>query len=84
MLKGMKQSSDKELSLEEQVARIRRKRGRQGDYAKARLALNTLFLLLAAIGLAICFMDESYHVGGLAVIAAGMVLKVVEFVLRFL
>lgn len=80
----MKHSSDKELSLEEQVARIRRKRGRQGDYAKARLALNSLFLLLAAIGLAIYFAYDSHHVCGLAVIAAGMLLKVVEFVLRFL
>ena len=37
-----------ELSLEEQVERIRRKRAGQHDKAKIRMVLNTLFLVLAA------------------------------------
>lgn len=76
--------SDKELTLEEQVERVRRKRSRQGDYTKARTVLNILFLGLAAIGLGIYFSDESRHIAGLLTIAVGMLLKVMEFILRFM
>ncbi len=71
-----------ELSLEEQVERIRRKREHHLDKDKAKMVLNTLFLILAAIGLAMYFFGEANHVPALIVIAAGMVLKVVEFILR--
>ena len=73
-----------ELSLEEQVERIRRKRAGRHNKAKARTALNTLFLALAAIGLAMYFFGGENHVPALCVIAVGMVLKVIEFVLRIL
>lgn len=73
-----------ELSLEEQVERIRRKREHQLDSTKARTVLNTLFLVLAAIGLAMYFFGGENHVPALIVIAAGMVFKVVEFILRLL
>ena len=73
-----------ELSLEEQVARIRRKRQRHTDPRKVRAALNAAFLLLAAIGLGIYFSAESRHVTGLTVIGVGMILKVAEFIMRFL
>jgi len=46
-----------ELSLEEQVERIRRKRAGRPDNAKARMVLNTLFLVLAAIGLIIAVLS---------------------------
>ena len=71
-----------ELSLEEQVERIRRKRTKQHDNTKARTVLNTLFLVLAAVGLAMYFFGGENHVPALIVIGVGMVFKVIEFVLR--
>ena len=73
-----------ELSLEEQVERIRRKRAKGHNKAKTRTMLNTLFLALAAVGLAMYFFGGEKHVPALIVIAAGMVLKVVEFILRLI
>ena len=71
-----------ELSLEEQVERIRKKRAKQFDKTKLRVALNVLFLLLAAIGLAMYFFLDTNNVTALLVIAFGMLFKVVEFILR--
>ena len=71
-----------ELSLEEQVERIRKKRATQFDKTKIRVALNVLFLLLAAIGLAMYFFFDTNNVTALLVIAFGMLFKVVEFILR--
>lgn len=71
-----------ELSLEEQVERIRKKRAKQFDKTKIRVALNVLFLLLAAIGLAMYFIFDTNNVTALLVIAFGMLFKVVEFILR--
>lgn len=73
-----------ELSLEEQVERIRRKRTRRRAGTKARGILNALFLLLAAVGLAMYFLGSSDHKPAILVIAIGMVLKVIEFVLRII
>ena len=73
-----------ELSLEEQVERIRRKRAGQRDSTKVRMALNTLFLVLAAVGLGMYFFGGDNHVPALIVIAVGMLFKVVEFILRIL
>ena len=71
-----------ELSLEEQVERIRKKRAKQFDKTKIRVALNVLFLLLAAIGLAMYFFFDTNNITALLVIAFGMLFKVVEFILR--
>ena len=71
-----------ELSLEEQVERIRKKRAKQFDKTKLRVALNVLFLLLAAIGLTMYFFFDTNNVTALLVIAFGMLFKVVEFILR--
>lgn len=71
-----------ELSLEEQVERIRKKRAKQFDKTKLRVALNVLFLLLAAIGLAMYLFFDTNNVTALLVIAFGMLFKVVEFILR--
>ena len=73
-----------ELSLEEQVERIRRKRAGQHDRTKARTVLNTLFLALAAVGLAMYFIGGENHVPALIVIAIGMAFKVIEFILRLI
>ncbi|MBQ8865815.1 MAG: hypothetical protein IJ020_06755 [Bacteroidaceae bacterium] len=71
-----------ELSLEEQVERIRKKRAKQLDKTKIKTALNVLFLLLAAIGLAMYFFFDTNNVTALLVIALGMLFKVIEFILR--
>lgn len=73
-----------ELSLEEQVERIRRKRSGQHDRTKARTVLNTLFLALAAVGLAMYFFGGENHMPALIVIAIGMAFKVIEFILRLI
>ena len=73
-----------ELSLEEQVERIRRKRAGQYDSMKVRMVLNTLFLVLAAIGLAMYFFGGDNHMPALIVIGVGMVFKVIEFMLRLI
>lgn len=71
-----------ELSLEEQVERIRKKRAKQFDKTKIKTALNVLFLLLAAIGLAMYFFFDTNNVTALLVIALGMLFKMIEFILR--
>ena len=80
-----------ELSLEEQVERIRKKRAGQYDGTKARAVLNVLFLVLAAIGLAMYFFGGEKqgstnvnHMPALIVIGVGMAFKVIEFILRLL
>ena len=73
-----------EISLEEQVERIRRKRTKQHDNTKARMVLNTLFLILAAVGLAMYFFGGENHVPALIVIGIGMGFKVIEFLLRLI
>ncbi|MBO7120396.1 MAG: hypothetical protein J6W03_08785 [Bacteroidaceae bacterium] len=75
---------NEELSLEEQVERIRKKRAKQFDNTSIRMVLNTLFLILAAVGLAMYFFGGENHVPALIVIAAGMVFKVIEFILRII
>lgn len=75
---------NEDLTLEEQVERIRKKRAGHHDKGKAKVILNTLFLALAAIGLAMYFFGEDDHTQALIVIAIGMVFKVVEFILRLL
>lgn len=73
--------------LEEQqreLERIRNKRGHQFHPATFRKLLNIAFLLLAFVGVAIYFSLPDKQVMGLSLVAIGMVLKVIEFFLRFL
>lgn len=49
-----------------------------------RNTLNTLFLLLAIIGMVLYFAFPAHHIWGLIVIGIGMVLKVAEFFIRFM
>ena len=44
----------------------------------------TLFLILAVVGLVLYFAMPDRHLVGIAVIGAGMFLKIIEFLLRFL
>lgn len=52
------------------------------DHDKARSVLNTLFLLLAFVGLVVYFAVS--HIPGLIIIGIGMLLKVIEIFIRFL
>ena len=52
--------------------------------AELRNTLNTIFLLLALVGLVLYFAIPAHHIIGLAVIGVGMVLKVIEFFIRFM
>lgn len=72
-----------ELSLEQEVERVRRKRARFSNHDKLRTILNTIFMLLAVAGLVVYFISSDNHILGLAIIATGMIFKIVEFILRF-
>ena len=76
-------SKTEELTLDEQVERIRRKRQSKTDHTRIRQILNSVFLLLAAIGLVVYFWDNNHHVYALVIIGVGMLLKIVEFFIRF-
>lgn len=53
------------------------------DHTRIRQILNSVFLLLAAIGLIVYFWDDAHHTYALAIIAVGMLLKIAEFFIRF-
>ncbi len=76
-------SKNEDMSYEEQLTRIRKKRLRQTDNARLRSILNAAFLLFAIIGLIIYFGDDSKHITGLVVIGIGMLIKIIEFFIRF-
>lgn len=68
--------------LEAQVARIRARREKAGGTGRERLrqVLNATFMAGAAVGVAVYFAAD--HVAGLIIVAAAMVVKVAEFVVR--
>ncbi len=51
---------------------------------EVRNILNTLFMLLALIGVVVYFAFPAHHVVGLVIIGVGMVLKIAEFFIRFM
>ncbi len=75
--------NDEELSLEEQVERIRQRRNRRQDMGRLRQILNAAFLSLAAIGLVWYYTDTEHRLWALGVIGVGMLIKVAEFFVRF-
>ena len=74
---------DEELSLEEQVERIRQRRNRRQNAGNLRQILNTVFLILAGIGLIWYYADSEHRLWALGIIGVGMLVKVVEFFVRF-
>lgn len=71
--------------LEEEVARIRARRQNGMNRDKLRQILNISFLVLAAIGLYLFYFiyPEGQRMPALYTIGAALVLKIIEFVLRF-
>lgn len=49
-----------------------------------RLILNTMFMLLALIGVVLYFALPAHHLVGLIVIGVAMIIKTVEFFIRFM
>jgi len=51
---------------------------------EVRNILNTVFLLLALIGVVVYFAFPAHHIIGLVVIGIAMIIKVAEFFIRFM
>lgn len=49
-----------------------------------RNTLNTVFMLLALVGVVVYFTVPAHHIIGLAIIGVAMILKIVEFFIRFM
>ena len=49
-----------------------------------RNLLNTLFMLLALIGVVVYFAFPAHHIAGLIIIGIAMILKIAEFFIRFM
>lgn len=72
-----------ELSLEEQVERIRAKRNNSGEWKdRARRILNNVFLILAVCGLVTYFSDEENHWNGIILVGIAMLFKFTEIIIR--
>jgi preprotein translocase subunit Sec61beta len=71
-----------ELTLEEQVERIRAKRNGGGWKDRARRILNNVFLILAVCGLVKYFSGEESHINGIILVGIAMAFKLVEIVIR--
>lgn len=71
--------------LEAEVQRIRAKRNRGIDREKLRKILNVLFMIGATVGLILYFFvfKEGERMPALYIIGGAMLLKIIEFVLRF-
>lgn len=75
-----------EMLAEQQreLERIRGKRDRHIDTDAIRLVLNILFLVLALAGIIFYFFVPEQRILGWLLIGIGMILKIIEFLLRFL
>ena len=51
---------------------------------QVRNALNTVFMLLALVGVIVYFAMPAHHVVGLAIIGVALVVKIIEFFIRFM
>jgi peptidoglycan/LPS O-acetylase OafA/YrhL len=71
-----------ELTLEEQVERIRAKRNGGGWKDRARRILNNVFLILAVCGVVTYFSGEESHINGMILVGIAMAFKLVEIVIR--
>ena len=73
-----------ELTLEEQVERIRAKRNGGGWKDRARRILNNVFLILAVCGVVTYFSGEENHINGMILVGIAMAFKLVEIVIRII
>lgn len=73
-----------ELTLEEQVERIRAKRNGGEWKDRARRILNNVFLILAVCGVVTYFSGEENHVNGIILVGIAMAFKVVEIIIRII
>lgn len=73
-----------ELTLEEQVERIRAKRNGGGWKDRARRILNNVFLILAVCGVVTYFSGEENHVNGIILVGIAMAFKIVEIIMRII
>ena len=51
---------------------------------EVRNALNTIFMLLAIVGVVLYFAVPAHHIIGLIVIGVALVVKIAEFFIRFM
>ena len=51
---------------------------------EVRNTLNTVFMLLALVGLVLYFAVPAHHIIGLVIIGVAMINKIVEFFIRFM
>lgn len=73
------------ISLEEQVERIRARRNGSGEWkARARRILNNVFLILAICGVVTYFSGAEHHINGIILVGIAMAFKVVEIFIRIL
>ena len=76
-------SRKEELSLEEEVERIRAKRNGSGEWKeRARRILNNVFLILAVCGMVTYFSGEEHHVNGMIIVGIAMAFKFLEIIIR--
>ena len=73
-----------ELTLEEQVERIRAKRNGGGWKDRARRIQNNVFLILAVCGVVTYFSGEESHINGMILVGIAMAFKLVEIVIRII
>ena len=75
-----------EMLAEQQreLERIRKKRGGNHNTERVRQLLNIAFMILALVGIIVYFAYPERHTTALTIIAVGMVLKIVEFFIRFM
>lgn len=73
------------LSLEEQVERIRAKRNGSGEWKDhARRILNNVFLILAACGVVTYLSGAEHHINGIILVGIGMAFKLIEIIIRII
>ncbi len=51
---------------------------------EVRNILNTVFMLLALIGVVVYFAVPAHHIIGIVIVGVAMVIKVAEFFIRFM
>ena len=77
--------SNENLTLEEQVERIRAKRNGSGEKKeRARRILNNIFIVLAVGGLVTYFSADGNHINGMILVGVAMVFKLVEIFIRII